>query len=213
MSGQFVLSGERAQRAREMLRVVTNVLESAGVRYWLDGGTLLGIIREQRLLPWDTDMDIAIDSKGVPAMIACIPELRGRGFRVRLRGHAQDHETVTRDSARIFKIRDRKWLFFRGELLLDIFVAYRSANLYSWTLSRKGVDVRMSAPARFFDALESVEFEGKRYAVPYAAADYLTRRYGNWQNPVKEWNVFDDDHAIDRAPPPVEAEADSIFTQ
>ena len=35
-------------------------METASIPYWLEGGTLLGIIRENRLLPWDNDMDISM---------------------------------------------------------------------------------------------------------------------------------------------------------
>ncbi len=33
-------------------------LEEAGITAWLDQGTLLGLIREGRLLPWDHDVDL-----------------------------------------------------------------------------------------------------------------------------------------------------------
>lgn len=43
-----------------MLKDVTNLLEENGIEYWLEGGTLFDVIRENRLLPWDNDMDISI---------------------------------------------------------------------------------------------------------------------------------------------------------
>tara|TARA_S200000501_G_C20828358_1_gene746045 strand:+ start:734 stop:1393 length:660 start_codon:yes stop_codon:yes gene_type:complete len=36
------------------------ILESSKIPYWLCHGTLLGIIRDKNLIPWDDDIDIAI---------------------------------------------------------------------------------------------------------------------------------------------------------
>jgi len=42
------------------LKYIIEILDSAGVKWWIDHGTLLGIVREARLLPWDDDIDISI---------------------------------------------------------------------------------------------------------------------------------------------------------
>ncbi|XP_060042113.1 ribitol 5-phosphate transferase FKRP [Erinaceus europaeus] len=45
---------------RETARHVVGVLEAAGVRYWLEGGSLLGAARHGDLIPWDYDVDLGI---------------------------------------------------------------------------------------------------------------------------------------------------------
>ena len=42
----------------EMLEDVLNVLEQQHITYFIDGGTLLGAIRHQDIIPWDDDMDL-----------------------------------------------------------------------------------------------------------------------------------------------------------
>jgi phosphorylcholine metabolism protein LicD len=42
------------------LKETVNILKSNNINFWLCHGTLLGIIRENRLLPWDHDIDFAI---------------------------------------------------------------------------------------------------------------------------------------------------------
>ncbi len=42
------------------LRYIIEIFDSAGIKWWIDHGTLLGIVREARLLPWDDDIDISI---------------------------------------------------------------------------------------------------------------------------------------------------------
>lgn len=45
---------------RRTARHVFEQLEEAKVRYWLEGGSLLGAMRRADILPWDYDVDIGI---------------------------------------------------------------------------------------------------------------------------------------------------------
>jgi hypothetical protein len=44
----------------KIFQEVVQILNDNKINYWLCHGTLLGIIRENRLLPWDHDIDFAI---------------------------------------------------------------------------------------------------------------------------------------------------------
>ena len=37
-----------------------NILNKNNVKYWICHGTLLGLIRDKQLIPWDHDIDIAV---------------------------------------------------------------------------------------------------------------------------------------------------------
>ncbi|XP_053362828.1 fukutin-related protein [Clarias gariepinus] len=50
---------------RETTKHVINILESSGVRYWLEGGSLLGAARHQDIIPWDYDVDLGIYQEDV----------------------------------------------------------------------------------------------------------------------------------------------------
>jgi hypothetical protein len=47
--------------AKRMMLRTREALDSAGIRWWLEGGCLLGCQREHDLIPHDDDLDIAID--------------------------------------------------------------------------------------------------------------------------------------------------------
>ena len=44
----------------EVLKEISQLLVDNNINFWVCHGTLLGIIRENRLLPWDRDIDLAV---------------------------------------------------------------------------------------------------------------------------------------------------------
>ena len=48
------------QEDQDIFKLVVDILNENKINFWLCHGTLLGIVRENRLLPWDHDIDFAI---------------------------------------------------------------------------------------------------------------------------------------------------------
>ena len=46
------------EKAAEYLRDIRDVLDAHSISFWLEDGTLLGAIRDGRMIPWDHDMDL-----------------------------------------------------------------------------------------------------------------------------------------------------------
>jgi hypothetical protein len=46
----------------DLLKVVVDILHVNNIKYWITDGTLLGVIRDGSLIPWDDDIDIAVHS-------------------------------------------------------------------------------------------------------------------------------------------------------
>ena len=62
------------------LATFIGVLEQIDVCYWLDSGSLLGLHREQRLLPWDHDIDIGLWESDLPKVKIHASEFISQGF-------------------------------------------------------------------------------------------------------------------------------------
>ncbi|OQS06190.1 hypothetical protein THRCLA_01761 [Thraustotheca clavata] len=51
---------ERQTYLRSMVYTFTELMDANGIEYWVDSGTLLGVIRSEGLIPFDTDADIGL---------------------------------------------------------------------------------------------------------------------------------------------------------
>jgi len=70
------------ERAVETLRKVKKILDNHNINYWLDEGTLLGAVREKKLIEWDHDIDLGVWSTTIPKIVPLFDELRSAGIEV-----------------------------------------------------------------------------------------------------------------------------------
>lgn len=196
MAGNNRLSdGNNLVIAEKMLRDVTTIFDRLHLPYWLEGGTQIGIVREQRLLPWDNDMDISMYDSFKTRLWFLIPLLLFRGYRLTLQNHQADLGPFKKGQLKIIKVRNFSRRFKRGKVTLDIFIKRRVDDQCFWVV---GIDKRVlkSTPAKYTDSLTTIEFKGKEYHIPEDYDGYLSFRYGSWKTPQKEWDFRVDDQAI-----------------
>ena len=66
--------------AKKNLQEVKAVFDKFDIRYWLDLGTLLGAVRDGKIIPWDDDIDFGVMDSSWEKIVSILPEFRKRGF-------------------------------------------------------------------------------------------------------------------------------------
>lgn len=199
MGGKATLDNRLAPKARRALHLVAHLLEKNGIKYCLESGTLLGIVREGRLLPWDNDLDLFVDSADAHKLGKLKWPLFIRGFVIKEDRVKEEFGPLHCGNLRILKIKS--WRLFssrKQRLLIDLFVKYPEGERYYWSVGKKRT-VNKSVPRHHYDTLSSIEFDGKVFPIPSDIDDYLTCRYGEWRTPVQEWDFKIDDRASHRS--------------
>lgn len=186
---KFCFTGPNLENARALLLEITAMLDAAGIDYMLDAGTLLGIVRDGDLIPWDSDLDISIPSRGLPKLLEALRQGRMRHRWISRRFFSRGFACWQTGDYRAVKIRDRRWWFFKGPLVADLYIKYPWQGAYYWSSMR----MISKADARYFDNWEEVEYFGRRLKVPAFYKDYLATIYGDWRTPRKDYKPQSDD--------------------
>lgn len=196
MAGDSRLEGEVGAKALRMLKEIADIFEQYDIEYMLDCGTLLGIVREQRLLPWDNDVDLCVDASQVPKLRKCYWKLWLKGYRVRFAKAYDSAGVIPKKAPRAFKVRDRNGLLHRGPCLIDVFIKYDGGDGNHYLMVGPPDEyIVQKTPSTYIRNLKYIEFDGAQFPVPEDCDGYLTYRYGNWREPVKNWNYLEQDRS------------------
>ncbi len=71
---------QNVKQINEMLGTIHEILTTNEIPYWINGGTLLGAVRNQGLIPWDDDGDLQIFEKEKEKLLALGGEFAARGY-------------------------------------------------------------------------------------------------------------------------------------
>ncbi len=195
-----MLTGKNLIKAQDMLYNVASLLDEHNIIYHLEGGTLLGIVRDNALLPWDYDVDISIPSSEVEKFLNLKKQLRN-SYRLKFRYIEKDDTIFKKNDLRIIKVKYYTGSYLKGSLpfffrkyniILDIFIKYND-NLNTYWIASDRV---MKVSSKYYESYETVEFNGYNYKVPNDYKNYLTQKYGDWNQVVKEWDCSKDEKTI-----------------
>ena len=88
--------------AVRILKIVDHVCRKHGIGYWIDGGTLLGAVRNGKFIPWDDDIDIGMTREDYEKFLSiAVEELPDDLF-------VQNYSTTELAGTTWTQIKDRK---------------------------------------------------------------------------------------------------------
>ena len=180
--------GNYHHRMKKMLLKTIDILNEKGFKYWLEAGTLLGILRDGDLIPWDYDADLGIPAESADEIMKLrldfLPNYLIKRRRVQTPWLPGD--------MRVIKVKTPWEKIRQINFHVDLFCVYPVKNKYRWVDSNalKHVD------RKYYDTLSTIEWEGRTINIPNHAEEYLSLRYGNWQIPNQNYNAGLHDGAI-----------------
>ncbi|WP_100655829.1 nucleoside-diphosphate sugar epimerase/dehydratase [Alteromonas flava] len=175
----------------KLLNTCCEALQELDASHHIDAGTLLGVYRDNSLIPWDDDMDIAIDANAVERVAECLNvfvqrlvNISGQPWQATICYTEQAFGNVPAGAIRAFK--------FSCEVedslpSIDFFVKYRCSEFSDYCLASRAI--RM--PAKFTTNILTFSCQGYEWPIPGDTEGYLTYHYGNWRVPDPDWCLQD----------------------
>ena len=137
-----------------------------GIQYWLDYGSLLGAMREGKIIAWDTDLDIGILSSELPKLTKAF-ELLSPNYSI---------STCTRDH--YYRVNYSK----TNLVHCDIWV-YHPTN---GKLHCKGLGPKEDIEPHWVERFKTRSFVGLECPIPENPEGLLEIRYGErWKIPLR----------------------------
>ena len=153
----------------DILRYMASLLRDNNIPFWLGFGTLLGAVREGKIIPWDTDIDLGFWEKDAEKIIGLTDTIKKDGYGFRVRN--------------------------AGDTILQIIIGHspnctRSLCMDSWRVDGFLAECieypNSNCPAQCLDKenMIELEFEGEKLPAPAQPEIILKNFYGaDWKTP------------------------------
>jgi lipopolysaccharide cholinephosphotransferase len=75
---------EQEKNLIDLLKTAKEILDRHNIEFWLEGGTLLGAIRDEKFIPWENDIDLGMWANNISnkKRILLSKDFYNRGFKV-----------------------------------------------------------------------------------------------------------------------------------
>ncbi|QKF72292.1 LicD family protein [Aliarcobacter faecis] len=183
------------QIAEQLMFDIAELFNQNDIVYHVDHGTLLGIIRDNKILPWDIDIDFA-----VPALeIEKIKKLLSSYLPSYKNEYCEDNNWKIDIKIRDIVIGNEEKELpmiltiynsistsnINNEVLgLDLAFKYEHNDTLYWMVSKRRLNSKKEI---CFPAKEYI-FKNKIIKIPNDEVIYLEKLYGNWKKVIKNWH-------------------------
>lgn len=174
------------EAALECMTTLSKLVQATRARAFLVSGTLLGCVREQRILAHDYDIDLGMDVDD-PAFDVFVAALNAHpDFRLKRLQKVTNEIALHNEWARNYN--NKPWLgkyVYKEAIPVDFFshIFFRGEVFHG---SKRNLWVNSD-----FD-LSTTELYGVTFNAPVEADRYLTENYGDWRTPVQGFQCTTD---------------------
>lgn len=155
----------------ELFFYMVELLEKNKITFWIDCGTLLGAVRNGKIIPWDNDCDLGIYVEDAERLAKLQLKIQKDGYEL----------TVDRNSkyARILRIHQPGNFDFH----VDVFTWKTKGDIMPWCCNNPLVSFAYHNTADIQN-LGLIKFEGKMLPCPNPPENTLIRFFGeDWRIP------------------------------
>lgn len=163
----------------KVIEFIQNALGNV-VFFYFDAGTLLGIVREGRLLKHDNDIDIAVKAYEKEEIEKTRKALLKAGCKAVHTFSIEGIGTVE-DAFEIYGFRFDVFYIMQGTPKDYVYLMYKG-------METQGIDTKWNVSRLYFTPvtqLKKINFQGMLVNVPEGVEMYLEERYGDWRTPNK----------------------------
>lgn len=184
---------ETRQYAARVLQHVVPFLEQRGIPCYVDHGTLIGLVRDDCIMPWDDDIDLSVAYTDRHRLFECVPELVAT---------MPDAHAVHWQTDLIYNNIDEVIaLFFTVEDPSGRLHPFNAGISFYTIESGLAIEAINWAPAHHYSGGEQIQTSLGRFRVPNDYRDYLTTHYGAWETPVQDMSFGQIDNFKKREAP------------
>jgi FkbM family methyltransferase len=169
MTDHYNRTKKQLAERNKTLQKITRILEKLNVSYFLEGGALLGAIRNKNFIIWDHDVEVGVFSDKISKKK--ILEILNHSHNQNLKISHVDHNLNN------LKIN----LSEHGHTKFSILGFKRNKDFFERDTYRY--------PSRFLTHLCIINFLGKKYSIPNQVSDFLEWTYGDWKTEVKSRDI------------------------
>lgn len=162
-------------RVRKALQILSDMAKSNDIDLILDSGTLLGYIRHNEIIPWDDDIDLAIELSQAEKLLSVL--------------WSQDQLITKHTSIEMLQTSPIKIWMDDGDVIDGHTHLFPFIDLWLYTVEDKSIVFKdgRTFPYSDFYPLENCLFENVPLKIPFASINCLNRQYIRWD---KEIQIF-----------------------
>lgn len=166
------------EHLRETARHVIRVLEAYKIRYWLEGGSLLGALRNGDIIPWDSDVDIGVYQEDLKKLFI-FQDARRKGPVMDELGYVWEASEQSTSTVSTNNYLYRVHYSPSNRVHVDIFPFYplngSMTKDYWFPTHRQDVPF----PESFLKPMSKVTFLGLQVAVPADPLHFIDFKFGS----------------------------------